>query len=204
MRPSAVKAWTSKLKTDGFADSYIYALHSRLAQILGDAVHDGLRGRNPCSRRTSPPMGRAKVYVITTEQLWALHDAMPEHFRVSILLGAFAGLRIAEASALRVTDVDFIKGAVHPKQQWPDKPLKTKGSDASIPIPRSLTLMLSAAVKQWPHEQMVTNGSGMDAASGLIERTLRTVTVTGRWTYRTSSASRLAALSRLAAHRVGS
>ncbi|NMD58962.1 UNVERIFIED_ORG: site-specific recombinase XerD [Nocardia globerula] len=175
VRPSAVKAWTSKLKTDGFADSYVYALHSRLAQILGDAVHDGLLGRNPCSRRTSPPMGRAKVYVITTEQLWALHDAMPEHFRVSILLGAFAGLRIAEASALRVTDVDFIRGAVHPKQQWSDKPLKTRGSDASIPVPQTLALMLAASVKQWPHEQMVTNGAGKAAAPWLVERALKAV-----------------------------
>lgn len=175
VRPSAVKTWTAKLKAEEFADSYIYALHSRLSQILGDAVHDGLLGRNPCSRRTSPPMGHAKVYVITTEQLWALHDAMPEHYRVAILLGAFAGLRIAESSALRVADVDFIRGAVHPKRQWQDKPLKTKGSDASIPIPRKLALMLSASVKQWPHEMMVTNGAGKAAAPWLVERALKAV-----------------------------
>ncbi|NMM83118.1 site-specific integrase [Rhodococcus sp. SRB_17] len=175
VRPSAVKAWTSKLKTDKFADSYVYALHSRLAQIMDDAVHDGLLGRNPCSRRTSPPMGRAKVYVITTEQLWGLHDAMPEHFRVAILLGAFAGLRIAEASALRVSDVDFIRGAVHPKQQWPDKPLKTRGSDASIPVPQTLALMLAASVQNWPHEQMVTNGAGKAAAPWLVGRALKAI-----------------------------
>ncbi|MGR6582334.1 tyrosine-type recombinase/integrase [Rhodococcus qingshengii] len=175
VRPSAVKTWTAKLKADEFADSYIYALHSRLSQILGDAVHDGLLGRNPCSRRTSPPMGRAKVYVITTEQLWALYDAMPEHYRVAILLGAFAGLRIAEASALRVSDIDFIRGAVHPKQQWPDKPLKTRGSDASIPVPQTLALMLAASVKQWPHDQMVTNGTGKAAAPWLVERALKAV-----------------------------
>ncbi|MDV8011660.1 hypothetical protein R4P70_10135 [Rhodococcus sp. IEGM 1241] len=113
---------------------------------------------------------------------------------------------MAETSGRRVADVDFTRGAVHRKQQWPDKPLKTRGSDASISVPQTLTLMLSSLELQWPHEQMVTNGSGMDAASALIERALRTVTVTGtgRWTYRTSSASRLAALSRLAVHRVGS
>lgn len=189
VRPSAVKTWTSKLKVDGFADSYVYALHSRLAQILGDAVHDGLLGRNPCSRRTSPPMGRAKVYVITTGQLWALHDAMPEHFRVSILLGAFAGLRIAEASALRVSDVDFISGVVHPKQQWPDKPLKTRGSEVPIPVPQTLVLMLAASVKQWPHEQMVTNGAGKAAAPWLVERALRAVKDAGRSICRMNSAT---------------
>ena len=113
--------------------NYVYALHSRLSQILSDAVHDGLLGRNPCSRRTAPPMGKQKIYVATTEQVWAIHDAIPEHFRPAVLLGAFAGLRVAEASALRVSDVDFTRGVVHPVRQWPDEPLKTSGSDAGDP-----------------------------------------------------------------------
>jgi hypothetical protein len=54
VRPSHVKSWTAKLKSDGMATSYVYALHSRLAQVMGDAVHDGILARNPCSRRTSP------------------------------------------------------------------------------------------------------------------------------------------------------
>jgi integrase len=32
--------------------------------------------------------------------------------------GAFAGLRVSEAVALRVEDVDFTRGIVHPKVQW--------------------------------------------------------------------------------------
>lgn len=40
-----VRAWTAKLKAAGLSDSYIYALHSRLSQILSDAVHDGLWAR---------------------------------------------------------------------------------------------------------------------------------------------------------------
>jgi hypothetical protein len=117
VRPSQVKAWVARLRADGMEASYVYALHSRLSQILSDAVHDGVLGRNPCSRRTSPPMGKPKVYVATTEQVWALHDAMPDHLRVAVLLGAFAGLRVAEVSGLRVSDVDFLRGVVHPKKQ---------------------------------------------------------------------------------------
>jgi integrase len=81
-------------------------------------------------------MGKPKVYVATTDQVWAIHDAVPDHLRVAGLLGALAGLRVAEVAGLRVTDVDFIRGVVHPKQQWSDKPLKTDGSDQPIPIPR--------------------------------------------------------------------
>jgi hypothetical protein len=78
VRPSQVKAWVARLRTEGMEASYIYALHSRLSQICSDAVHDGVLGRNPCSRRTSPPMGKPKVYVATTEQVWAIHDAVPD------------------------------------------------------------------------------------------------------------------------------
>ncbi len=114
---------------------------------------------------------------------------MPDNFRVAVLLGAFAGLRVAEVSALRVSDVDFTRGVVHPVRQWPDEPLKTPGSDAAIPIPRDLALLLAASVKKYPSDVMVTRGSattrvGALAANGLgvdcappwsIERAMRDV-----------------------------
>ncbi len=175
VRPSAVKAWVAALKERGHEPSYVYALHSRLSQILGDAHHDGLLARNPCSRRTSPPAGKQKVYCIDTAQMWALHDLMPEHLRSAILLGAFAGLRVAEAAGLRVVDVDFVRGIVHPKQQWPAKPLKTDGSEAPIPIPRELSLMLSAAVKLRPGERVITDDFGKPVPPWQIERALRAV-----------------------------
>ncbi|MEV6333503.1 site-specific integrase [Nocardia vinacea] len=145
VRPSAVKEWTAKLKAEGLADSYVYSLHSRLSQILSDAVHDGLLARNPCSRRTSPQAGQQKVYVATTEQIWAIHDAMPQHLRTAVLLGAFVGLRIAEAAGLRFDDVDFDGAMVYPQRQWPDKPLKTKASYNPVPIPAELVDMLKAS-----------------------------------------------------------
>ncbi|MET0521422.1 MAG: hypothetical protein ABW156_05525, partial [Jiangellaceae bacterium] len=55
-----VKAWTAKLAGDGHEPSYVYALHARLAQVLADAVHDGIMPRSPCSRRTSPGQGRQR------------------------------------------------------------------------------------------------------------------------------------------------
>src|SRR5512133_3745163 len=54
IRPSEIEKWTSRLKNEGYTDSYIYALHARLAKILSSAVHDGVLGRSPTSRRTAP------------------------------------------------------------------------------------------------------------------------------------------------------
>jgi len=101
----------------------------------------------------------------------------------------FGGLRVAEVSALRLSDVDFTRGVVHPVRQWPEEPLKTPGSDVAIPIPRDLARLLAASVKKYPSNMMVTRGSattrvGALAANGLgadcappwsIERAMRDV-----------------------------
>jgi integrase len=140
VRPSHVRTWCAQLAGDGLENSYVYALHARLAQIFADAVHDGLVARSPCSRRTSPPAGKQRPYVCTTEQMWALHDVLPERLRVAVLLGAFAGLRDAEVCGLSVSDIDFMRGVINPTVQHPAEPLKTDASRAALPIPQSLAL----------------------------------------------------------------
>ena len=155
--------------------STIYALYRRLTHVLDDAVHDGLLARNPCSRRTAPPTGHVEQFCPTTEQVWQLHHAMPEHLQVAVLLGAFAGLRVSEAVALRIEDVDFTRGVVFPKVQWSQGegwlgPLKTRGSSAPVPIPRELTLMLSASVLRFSGPTLVTNGRGEPVGPWIVDR----------------------------------
>lgn len=174
VRPSHVKAWLAKLAEDK-KPSYVYVLHGRLKQILADAVYDGRLGRNPCGTRTSPPKGKQKVYVLTTEQMWQVYDAVPENLKVAVLLGAFAGLRVAEVSGLRISDVDFIRGIVHPKVQWPCKELKSDGSDDEIPIPQDLALLLSASVAKFGTNMMVTNKRGKPCGPWVIEDAIRNV-----------------------------
>jgi integrase len=163
--PSDVTMWTGRMATDdGYAPGTVHQSYRRLSQIFSAAVHDGILGRNPCSRHTSPPRGAPKLYCATTEQVWAVYDTVPDHLRVAVLLGAFAGLRIGEAAGLRVSDVTFLRvgggGIVHPKHQYGDAPLKNASSDAPIPIPQELVELLSASVARYPSEWMVTDGRG--------------------------------------------
>jgi integrase len=184
VRPSHVKAWTAKLRTDGktgtdgapeaLAPSYVYACHARLAQIMSDAVHDGIIPRSPCSRRTSPGQGKQRPYVATTEQLWALYDMMPERLRAAVLLGALAGLRLAESCGLRISDVDFMRGIIFPRVQFPAEELKTEISRTPIPVGRSLALQLSAHVKEWPGEMLLTGADGGQLSTWALERAVRT------------------------------
>ncbi len=175
VRPSQVKSWCARLKQEGVSASYVYALHSRLSQIMADAVHDGVIPRNPCSRRTSPGAGKQRPYIATTEQVWALHDAVPEHLRGAILLGMFVGLRTAEACGLRVVDVDFMRGIVTPAVQYPEDELKTEMSQTPVPIPSDLTLLLADGRKgrTWVVEQP----TGEQVGPWQIDRAVREVRV---------------------------
>jgi integrase len=173
VRPSDVRSWTAGLKADGLADSYVYALHNRLSQLMSDAVHDGILARDPCSRRTSPGAGKPRPHVATTEQVWAIHDAVAEHLRPAILLGAFVGLRTAEVVGLRVQDVDYLRGIVKPVQQRDGEPLKSETSRTPLPMPSELALVLSAAVARWGGAYVVTNGAGQQTSTWAIERAVR-------------------------------
>lgn len=118
-------------------------------------------------------LGEQRPYCATTEQVWALYDALPEHLRPAVLLGAFVGLRIAEAAGLRVEDVDFMRGVVTPAVQFPAVPLKTETSKTPVPIPSELALQLSAAVASYGTDWIVTDGMGGQASPWAIERAMR-------------------------------
>ncbi|MEV7606094.1 tyrosine-type recombinase/integrase [Paenarthrobacter sp. NPDC089322] len=173
VRPSEVKAWTARLSDEGLAGSTVYALHSRLGQLFADAVHDGLLPKSPVSRRTAPKAGQQRAYVATTDQVWALYDAMPPGLRPAILLAAFAGLRIGEAVALRVSDVDFMRGIITPAIQYPGVELKTEQSKNPIPIPQNLCLELSVNHAQWGSETLVTNEWGRPISPHRLEHYFR-------------------------------
>lgn len=103
----------------------------------------------------------------TTEQMWALHDAMPERLRAAVLL---AGLRLAEACGLRVADVDFMRAVITPAVQYPAEPLKTDISRTPVPIAQSLALELSAQLQRWPGETLLTGANGGQLSTWALER----------------------------------
>lgn len=121
-----------------------------LPQIMHNAVPGHLVARRPVSWKTLPMMTKRRPYVATTPQVWALHAVMPPYLQVSILLGAVAGLRAAEACGLRPGDVDLALGIIHPAVQYPAEPLKTAISRTAIPIPPSLSTELLAHQARFP------------------------------------------------------
>ena len=178
IRPTEIKSWMVNLKADGYAPSYMFALHSRMAQLYSDAIQDGLVTRSPLSRRTSPGMGKQRPYVATTDQIWALHDALEPRYRAGLLLAAFAGLRLAEVCGLEVSDIDFMRGIVNLVRQYPAEPLKTECSRTPVPIPGSMTLVLSAHVKQFSAGWLMADEFGHQMGPWQLQRAFRAARAT--------------------------
>jgi integrase len=134
------------------------------------AAQGRARGKRPSSAAAGP----VPPPTATTEQLWALYDVMPERLRAAVLRGALAGLRLAESCGLRVSDVDFMRGVVFPRMQYPAEDLKTEISRTPIPVGQSLALQLSSHVKKWPGETLLIGADGGQLSPWALERAVRT------------------------------
>ena len=168
-----ISIWVASLQ-ERYAPSTVYAIYRRLSQLYAAAIENGLVHRSPVTRNSAPPMPRQRPYVATTEQVWALYDAMPAHFRPAVLLGAFAGLRAAEIVALRVSDVDFMRGIITPAIQYPAQPLKTELSRTPIPIPHELALELSRIPAEWGSSTLVVGAYGRPVTPTTLDVAFRT------------------------------
>ena len=169
LRPSDVQALVARMVDEGYAPNTVKITRDRLGSLCAAALDDGILARNPVTRATAVTPGGQRPYVATTDQVWGVYEAMPSHLRVAILLGAFAGLRVAEAAGLRVQDVDLAGGVIHPTVQYPERPLKTEASRWPVPIPPTLIEYLDAAIRE---------GEGTHVIPGLLGRGTSANTIT--------------------------
>lgn len=109
--PYMVRSWHSELGTRNPTQrSHAYAL---LRTILGEAVNDELIPANPAHIRGAGNSKRVhKIRPATLGELEVITAAMPERYRLMVLLAAWCGLRFGELTELRRDDVDTKHGVL--------------------------------------------------------------------------------------------
>jgi integrase len=81
--------------------------------VLALAVDRRYISSNPCAAVRLPRKGESRnveIQPLTHGEVGTLVDALPEHWRLPVLLDAYTGLRAGELWALRRRDVDALRG----------------------------------------------------------------------------------------------
>ena len=119
LRRSHVERWVKAMQTaprsegkpPGLAPGTIRTRVNNVRGVLRAAVRDRVIASDPSDGITLPRVRRPEVAMTlpTTAHVRALRDAAPGEWAAFVALCAFAGLRLGEAAALQVGDVNFLR-----------------------------------------------------------------------------------------------
>jgi integrase len=155
VRTSDVQAWV-RSRSDLLAPQTVRNLCTWLRAVFSAAVEDRLIAFTPFTSRVAlPTLEKEEIVPLTVDQVEALSTAMPERYRMMVILQAALGLRISELLALKVSDIDWLRRTVKIERQLAKDgrrfvPPKTKESFRTIPLAQDVALRLSAHIKQFP------------------------------------------------------
>jgi len=162
---SEVQGWVNGLTKQGLAASTVRTHFSTLRAVFNQARKDGLIvGPSPVEGIDLPNKRDVDFVRLTSAQIEALADAMPDRCRAAIIAQAGLGLRIGELTALRVDDVKWLRGEVEARWQFTDQPEKDErgwpkrtplkardeGHARTIPLPEHVREALAAHLVQFP------------------------------------------------------
>ena len=147
LRASELQGWVAE-RSQILAPSTLRLVAGVLRSILSSAVQDRLIASSPAARLSLPRSERERVVPLSTVQVQALADAMPERCRAMVIAQAGLGLRIGELMALRVTDINFLARTA--RIDWQTSPdgkqrvaPKTPRSRRTLPLPNMVAEALA-------------------------------------------------------------
>ncbi|HZC73345.1 MAG TPA: tyrosine-type recombinase/integrase [Jatrophihabitans sp.] len=119
VRPSHVEQWVKSMTVRGLAPGTIKTRFNNVHAMFRAAVRDRLISSDPAVFVKLPrTRARAATMVIpSVEQVGALMTAAPDAFRPFVALCAFVGLRLGEAAAAQVGDIDFLRRTLAVRRQ---------------------------------------------------------------------------------------
>ena len=127
--------------------------------MLRAAVRDRVIGFTPCDGIRLPgAASNSTLDVLTTEQVVAMADAVPDRYSALVVAGAGTGLRPGELFGLAVDRVDFLRRTVRVDQQIARlvgggvglAPLETDASYRTVPLPTIVGDALAEHLTRFP------------------------------------------------------
>jgi integrase len=160
IRLSQVQAWATSLPLQ---PATVRVAYTFVAQVFKAAVRDRLIASSPCEGISLPRVQREPVVPLTTEQVQALADAVPERWRALVILAAGTGLRQGECLGLTVDRVDWLRRTVRVDRQLTTLP----GSGPLLAPPKT-----AASVRIAPGQRLARHVRHSARRTGRLVRRL--------------------------------
>lgn len=164
-----VKQWANNLLAEGHTISNIEKSIALLRQMMSVAIEMDLLGRNPVGKIEMPRAMKKEQKALSMDQLISLSEEV-DGFKSFILVLGLMGLRVGEARALRVEDVDFGNSVIHVRRSFTldakyrriEGATKTK-QKRIVPMPPPVAELLKSELAGRSPESWVFCGTRGDA-----------------------------------------
>ncbi len=175
VRPTHVEAWVKSMsvatpeRAKPLAPGTIKTRFVNVRSVFRAAIRDGLIATDPTEGVRLPRQRKreAAMTIPSPLDVGALLAAADERFVAFIAVCAFAGLRLGEAAALQVDDVDFLRRQLHVRRQVQragrgavEIRLPKYGSERTVPVPDELLRILSAHMELGHRGNWLFQGAG--------------------------------------------
>jgi integrase len=148
-----VRTFESELRQEGRGKPTVAGVHRLLHRLFAFAMEEDRIGRNPADLRKEerPRSDPRKARFLTEAEVEKIANEVPERYRALVWTLAVGGLRIGEATALRLDDLDLKAGTIRVHRNAPevnghklmDQPTKTASGNRTVDIPVRLAAMLA-------------------------------------------------------------
>ncbi|MEW6470819.1 MAG: site-specific integrase [Actinomycetota bacterium] len=111
----------SRVRGGNLTPATVEKIYHVFRKVIGAAYEDDRIPRLPCPK--NPPIARGKrkaVRFLTEGEVEALAAAIVPSFEVVIYVAAYGGFRIGELVALRLDDVDWLRGTIRVDENLTD------------------------------------------------------------------------------------
>jgi integrase len=158
---SDVSEFETGLRNAGTGAASVEAVHRLLHAIFAYGIEQERIVRNPATRtreeRKTRKVRTRKPRFLDETEVEKIAAEVPERYRALVWTLAVTGLRIGEATALRVGSLDLKAGTIRVTVNAPevnghkllDQPTKTERSVRTVDIPASLSAMLAEHLNQF-------------------------------------------------------
>jgi integrase len=157
IRRSHIETWVKKMTADGLAPGTVAQRFRCVRGVFRAAHRDKIIATDPTEAITLPRQRRAELAMAipSPEDVGKIIAVADVWFRPFIGLCAFAGLRLGEAAAVQLDDIDFLRRTLAVSRQvqragGTDVEIRAPkyGSERVVFLPDDLVTMLAAHVEQ--------------------------------------------------------